>query len=154
MMGRKIGKKGVAEYLSWVLLISFAAAMSVFMYSWINGQVQTNTQDIQQRADTALCDNVGINIISVCQNTQTLNMNISNVKVLGISSLTFRFYDLYDNQDQRSINVTIRPGEKQDIQVIKQGTLKQAEIIPVTKQENTIITCAKSKLTIENIKIC
>ena len=148
------GKKGIAEYVSWVLLISFAAAMSIFMYGWISSQVETHSQNLQERSDTSLCDDVGINIVSVCQNTQTLNMNISNVKMLGISRMDFRFYDLYDGKDQRSVNLTIRPGEKESLEVIKQGTLKQAEIIPVTIQDDTIITCTKSKIIIENIKVC
>lgn len=147
-------KQAVAPYISWVLLISFAAAISVFMYGWISGQVETSTESIEQRADTALCDDVGLNVVTVCQNTQTLNMNISNIKMLGITSLNFRFYDLYDNQDYRSINLTIRPGDTKAVEVIKQGTLKQAEIIPITQDGSKVITCIKSKVTLENIQVC
>ena len=153
-MRRKLGKKGVEAYVSWILLTAFAVAISVFMYSWINSQVETSVDNIEQRSDLSMCDDIGLNIKNMCQNTQTLNTNITNVKLLAVSQLNFRFFDLYDNVDQRQVNITIRPGDTQFIEVIKQGTLKQVEIIPVIKQDNKIITCTKSMLSAENIKIC
>ena len=153
-MRRRIGKKGIETYVGFVLLIGFVVSISVFMYAWINSQVETSTQGIEERADTATCEEVGISIKDICQNTQTLNMNITNVKLLGITQLRFRFFDLYDNTESRSKNITIRPGDTQRVEVLKQGTLRQAEIIPIIRQDDKIITCTKSMIKAENIKIC
>jgi hypothetical protein len=148
------GKKGIEAYLGWVLLIGFSVVISVFMYSWINSQVETSVTNIENRADTSACDEAGLTLKTICQNTQTLNMNITNIRLLTISGMNFRFFDLYDNQDSRSINVTIRPSDTESLEVIKQGTLKQVEIIPIIREGNNIITCRKSMITSENIKIC
>ncbi len=150
----KKSRRAVAAYISWVLLLGFAIAISVFMYSWINSQVDKTTVSIEQRSDTALCDDVLLAVKNSCQNTQTLNMNISNIKLLGISGLKFRFYDLYDNQDSREISISLRPGDTEDVEIIKQGTLKQAEIIPITSQDNKVVTCTESTVTLQDIKFC
>ncbi len=148
------GKKAIEAYIGWIFLIGFSIVVSTFMYSWINSQVQNSVQGIEQRADTSECDSVGLTLNAICQDTQTLNMNITNIKLLTISGMNFRFFDLYDNQDSRSINITISPVDTKKINIIKQGTLKQVEIIPIIKQNNKIITCRKSMITSENINIC
>ena len=148
------GKKGFAAYISWVLLISFAAALSVFMFSWISATMETSTSQIEQRSDISMCDDVSFNVDEVCQNTQTLNMNVTNDNLLEINSLNFRFFDIYDTAETRALNITIRSQDSQELQVLKQGTLQQAEIIPVLFRGNKIITCTKSLITLENIKVC
>lgn len=147
-------KKGLESYISWVLLLGLTVALSVFMFSWINSHAESSVEDMEERADTSACDDAGLSLKGICQNTQTLNMNITNIRELAISRINFRFFDLYDNQDSRSLNITIRPGDTERIEIIKQGTLKQAEIIPVITLENSIITCKKSMITAENIAIC
>lgn len=144
----------MAPYVSWVLLLSFAAALSAFMFAWMTTQVEISTSTIEERTDTATCDDISVSVDEACQNTQTLNINVTNVRLLTVNGLKFRFFDLYDNTELRSINITIRPGDTQTIEVIKQGTLKQAEIIPFTKQDDKIITCTVSMTTLENIQIC
>ena len=151
---QKTNKKGVAPYVSWVLLIALAASLSVFMYSWITEQADTSSAQIEQRSDTSLCEDARINLDSVCQNTQTLNMNVTNANILEINRLDFRFFDLYDNTESRSLNITIRTGDTEIVEVLKQGTLSQAEIIPVLIRGGKIITCTKSMITVENIKVC
>lgn len=155
---RKLNKKGVESYVAWVLLISFAVIISVFMYTWITSHVENQLTFVEESDDKEVCSDVGITITGACQNAQTLNMNLSNIKMQGISELKFRFFDIYDNIDSRNLNISIRAGESLTLDVIKQGTLKEVQIIPVTRQNTNqnikIISCTKSMATLNNIKIC
>lgn len=148
------GKRGVESYVAWVMLIAIAVSTAVFMYTWTTTSVENSMEFVEESSDKGICQDVGINLISVCQNAQTLNMEVSNIKLQGISGLKFQFFDLYDNAESRTKNLSIRPKEIKEVEVIKQGTLKQAEITPIIISNNKIISCTKSMITIENIKVC
>lgn len=150
----KLKKRGIAPYMSWVLLMGLIIILSLFMFSWITTQVDTSISYIEKGSDNSLCEKLSLSINDACQNTQTLNMNVTNVNTLEIDQLRFRFFDLYDNPEFRTLNITIRPRDIESIKVLKQGTLKQAEIIPVIIKDKKIIVCNDKIVTLENINIC
>ena len=149
-----LGKKGIESYVAWVILVALAVATGVFMYTWTTTSVEDSMTFIEQADDKGICQDVGITIVNVCQNAQTLNMNVSNIRLQGISGLKFQFFDIYDNAESRIKNTTIRPKDIKELEIIKQGTLKQVEITPITIKDDKIIACTKSTITIENIRIC
>lgn len=148
------GKRGVESYVAWVILVALTVSTAVFMYTWTTTSVEKSMEFVEETNDKGICQDVGINLISVCQNAQTLNMEVSNIKLQGISGLKFQFFDLYDNAESRTKNLSIRPKEVKEIEIIKQGTLKQVEITPIIIKDNKVISCMKSIIMIENIRYC
>ena len=151
---KKMGKKGVETYISWVLLIALAITTSIFMYVWTTSSVESSMEYVIESDNKGICQDVGISLVNVCQNAQTLNMNVSSTNIQGISGLKFQFIDIYDNVESRSRNISIRPNELKEMEVIKQGTIKQVEITPVITTNNQIITCIKRMISVENIRVC
>lgn len=150
---KHFNKRGLAPYISWILIMSFVVSLSVFMYSWIGDNVETSTSQIIDRNEETLCSDVGFSVVSACQNSKTLNMNVTNIDLLTIKEFKIRLFDLYDNVESKTILLTIRPSDTEYVKILKQGTQKQVEIIPVIKSKNDVL-CIESMVTLQNIEIC
>jgi hypothetical protein len=55
---------------------------------------------------------------------------------------------------ETSLNVSISPSETENLEVIKHGTLSQAEITPIVLKDGREIFCESSKITLNNIEFC
>lgn len=62
--------------------------------------------------------------------------------------------DIYGNPQPRVLNTTIRPQEKQEIKLVKQGIVKKIEVIPSTHSGSRSILCINKKISSEKIPIC
>ncbi|MBI2142022.1 hypothetical protein HYU15_00855 [Candidatus Woesearchaeota archaeon] len=131
-------KKAVAAWISWVLLVGLSVVIAMFVLGWARGLVTKHGEDIKERADyAALCENLDIRLESICQNTQTLNMNVSNNNNLKVESIMVRMVDIY-----------------KELKIVKQGLLQKIEVIPATFSGSKRIVCQNKKVTSESIPIC
>ncbi|MFW6230891.1 MAG: hypothetical protein ACOC32_02610 [Nanoarchaeota archaeon] len=148
-------KKAEALWISWVLLLAFVVALSVFMFNWTQERNQVFANELNVMSDTAECDSVGIYVENICQNPQALYMNISNKNSIQIDQLALNIYDVYlENLLSREVNVSIYPSEKENVQVLKQATTQQLEIVPVVFTETDKIFCYKKTVIVNNIDYC
>ncbi len=148
-------KRGISVWVSWVLIMGFAVALGVFFFAWIKGFAIGSSGEIAERSDRiTLCDSVSIRIDKLCQDTQTLNMNVTNSNSLKTDELIFRFYSIYEEPELRSTNFTLRPSETKNLMLVKQGIVKQAEAIPVIYKDRKRIICENKRVTVTGIPIC
>ncbi|MBN2567407.1 hypothetical protein JXB02_04970 [Candidatus Woesearchaeota archaeon] len=151
----RIGKRGIALWTSWVLLMAFALIISTFMYNWIFSYTSGTTEELRERAFNAEgCEDIGISIDSICQNSQTLYMNITNTKNIVVKQLVFRLYDLYEEPQIRRTNITLRPKATELVRIIKQGFVRDVEVIPVTYLDNIEIICLNRMTEHRDIGYC
>lgn len=154
-MKKHMNKKGVAEWMSWVLIMGFAVALGVFFFAWIRGFATDSTEEISDRSERiTLCESASVRIEKLCQDTQTLNINISNSNNIRIDELTFRFFNIYEEPELRGLNLTLKPGETNSIKLVKQGIVKQVEILPVIHDNGKRIVCENKRITESRVPIC
>ncbi len=148
-------KRAVAPWISWVLLVGLAVVLGAFMLSWARDMARDSSTDLKERADTStLCSSLGLRIDSLCQNTQTLNMNVTNNNNANIKSVMVLMVDIYDSPQLRETNTTIKPEEKKELKIVKQGVVKRVEVTPATFSGSKRIVCHEKKVTTETIPIC
>jgi hypothetical protein len=148
-------KKGAALWISWVLLLAFVVGLSVFMFRWSQDRSEVFAKELRIMADTAECDSVGIRIEDICQNPQSLNMNISNKNSIRVDQFVMNIYDVYlENPLSRTVNVSLYPSEIENVKVLKQSTTQQLEIVPVVFTEDDKIFCYKKTVTVTDIDYC
>jgi len=147
-------KRGVTVYISWVLVLLLVVILSAILYNWYIKRVQSSSETLKEITDKELCNSVGVNIESLCQNTQSLNINITNTRDITINQVVFGFSDIYNDPETKKKNITIESGETARIEILKQGTLGQVEITPVIFIDNKDYYCKNSKVYKNNIKQC
>lgn len=148
-------KKGITMWVSWVLLMSFAVVLSVFMYDWIFGFTSGAANELEQRTYAAEgCDDISIVIEDICQDAQTLYINITNTKNLRIKQLIFRIFDIYDEPETKTRSIDIFPGRTETLEVLKQGRTGRLEIVPVSRKGSSNIICNDRVVYEEDIATC
>jgi hypothetical protein len=152
----RLSKKGVSIWISWVLIIAMMAILAAFVFLWMNQFTESSTTRMKEVYDSVDCNYVAISVDEICQNTQTLNMNITNSKNIDIDKLIFRIYDIYGNPDGKEVKVFIRHGtaNTEKVEIIKQGVTDSLDIIPIVIKDNKKIICEDRKAEISNIKFC
>ena len=123
------------------------------MFGWIQAEAQSSASKLQERSLLAYCNDMSISITDICQNSQTLNINISNTNVKRVDAIIVRLTDIYDNIEVKETNVTIIAFDDIQIDLIKQGTLRQVEIIPAYDDEKRYI-CQNNIMKKVGIKQC
>ena len=155
MKVKSVNKKGIAAWISWVLMMGFAVALGLFFFAWVRGFATDSTADLVDKSNRiTICESASVRADRYCQDTQTLNINITNTNNLRTDALIFRFFDIYDESELRNVNATILPGETENLIVVKQGIVKQMEIIPMLYKDEKRIVCESKKVTITVIPIC
>ena len=155
MIKKVLNKKGNSMWISWILLMAFAVVISIFMYDWIFGFSSDAASDLEQRTYAAEgCDDISIAILGICQDTQTLYINITNTKNLRVKQLVFRVYDIYDEPETKTKTLDVFPGRTESVQVLKQGRTGRLEIIPVSKKKDSTIMCNERMVIKEDIPTC
>ena len=148
-------KKGISVWISYVILIALVVSIGFFMLRWTRGHTEDTVQDIVERGDAlTTCNLAGIDVKNLCQNTQTLNMDVTNTNDIRLEGLWVRMFDIYNRPQISSRNTTIKPQKTKAVKVLKQGIIKQADIIPIVKKDGKRILCESRKLQFSDIKIC
>ncbi len=147
-------KKGVSLYISWILLMLLIISLSALMYNWYNQRAKRSADVLKEQSTEDVCDKVGILIKYLCQNTQTLNINISNKGDIKVNQLVFGLINIYKDPETKKVNITIYPGETEHLEIIKQGTLYQVDVTPVVVVDGITNVCSNSKVFKNNIAQC
>lgn len=155
MLRAKLYKKGVSVWISWVLAMMLAVMLGTIYFGWMKDYTIDTVDDMQERGDyITVCEGSAIWIKNICQNTQTLNMNITNSKDLKIDEVMVRIINAYNEPQTNTRNITLTPGETKNIEVLKQEITKQIEVIPVVYKNKKRIVCSSRKVTLNNIGFC
>ncbi|MAG16136.1 hypothetical protein CMO88_03680 [Candidatus Woesearchaeota archaeon] len=149
-------KRGVSVWISYVMLTALVVSIGFFVLKWSRDTTEDTVQDIVERGDAlTLCGATNIDIKDLCQNTQTLNMDVTNTNDIKVEGLWVRMFDIYDRPQTSSRNTTILPQKtKNDLKIIKQGIIKDAVIMPLIYKDGKKVICESRKTTFENIVIC
>lgn len=146
-------KKAEGVWISWVLLVLLGVILSVIVYKWATGLTVSDSADVAKRLEGSECRKVSVRIDSVCQDSQTLYMNISNNNDLRVDGLLFRMYNVFEQVNIQEKNITIDPGRREPIEATKQNAINQIEVVPFRKVKNELIICTQ-KVAVANVKVC
>lgn len=146
-------KKAVALWMSWVLLTAFMVFLSAFIYNWIYAYAETSGERLEVRYNEESCDRIAIDT-EACQKAEDLNIIIHNNGNLGIDKIIFRLYDLYGNIETKEKDIRIKAGKDKEITLLKQGTIKRIEAIPIILTGDQEIICRDKMQTNLNIRFC
>ena len=127
-------RKGIAEWISWVLLLAFAVLLASIVSYWMRDYVSGTVTDMEKRAHTQeYCDGVGIELDDlVIKNSQTLNMKVINTYDVRVDQLAFTLYDANNGiLNASAINITIRPNENKTVEIGTNQTIAFVKVIPV-----------------------
>ncbi|MBS3133396.1 hypothetical protein J4470_04740 [Candidatus Woesearchaeota archaeon] len=148
-------KKGVSVWVSYVMLTAVVVSIGFFVMSWTRETTEETVQDIVERGNAlTTCSSSGVDINNLCQNTQTLNMDVTNSNDIKVEGLWLRMFDIYNRPQTSSRNVTIAPQATKAVSIIKQGIIKDAEIMPIVKSGDKRIICESRKARFEGIAVC
>ena len=149
-----IGKKAMEIWISWLLIIALTVSLGAVVYSWVRSYSTSTSEDIELRNQEASCDSVAIVLTNACQTTTRLYVDVENKKDLKIQGILFSFIDIYGNSDNREINRTLNVGQTLRFDIIKQGTIKKIEAVPIIKVGSAIVYCTSSQTSLEDIRYC
>ncbi len=149
------GKKGVSEWISWVLLTAFTVVIGVFVLQWSRGHTTETVEDITEKGELlTLCQETGLAITGYCQDTQTLNINVTNNNNRKIDAIVVRGFDIYNYPQGGDKNITLLPEKSKSVVIVKQGVLKRVEVMPAIIVGNKRVVCQSRKITLEPIEFC
>ncbi len=145
-------RKGIAEWISWVLLLAFAVLLASIVSYWMRDYVSGTVTDMEKRAHTEeFCSSVGIELDDlIVKNSQTLNMKVINTYNLAVNRIIFRIYDADSNILINITNVTIKPGQNKTVDIQKNATSNLVEAVPVVINGREEIIC-QEKMVWKNI---
>ncbi|MBN2880605.1 hypothetical protein JXM83_01005 [Candidatus Woesearchaeota archaeon] len=147
-------KHGAAAWLSWVLIISFSVGLGAFMFKWMTGFTTSTTEKLSAKVEESDCTLIGVSILDVCQTVEELRLEIVNKKSLNVDQLVFSYVDIYDNPYNKVLNFSLRVNKKETLTILKQGIVKQFELIPKAFTDDKVITCNDNTVTVSKIRHC
>ncbi|MFH1182628.1 MAG: hypothetical protein V1702_06745 [Candidatus Woesearchaeota archaeon] len=154
-MFRVRGKKGIEAWISWVLIIGFSIAVGALVMRFMTGFATGTVEEMIERDNQQkLCDSAAISVKAICQNTQVLNINVSNNGNLRIEELLFRMYDIYTVPQVTYKNQTINTEKTLRVAVVKQGVISQVEVMPVVQEGKKRYICQNKKVTKSEVAFC
>ena len=150
-----INKRGVAVWISWVLVVAFAALIGSLVFKWMIVYVKEQTVQIEERVyDESLCEDLSLVVKDLCQKDQKLKFKLLNNGFLTVDRLIFRMFDVENNPFVVEQAIELSPGRTENFEVIKQGHINNLEILPVTIENNREIVCQQSTASFNEIKVC
>ena len=157
---RNIGKKGVSVWLSWVLLFTFAVAISAVGFRFIIPIVEKSTIDLKKVVfNTDECRQIAISVEGACQDNsaQVLNITIRNRNYIRIDKLTFQVFGA-GNQPLFTNHTTSKHGPQREkvysIPTNTSGTITFATITPRIFREDLEIVCQDRGSSVTTIPSC
>ena len=155
MIKLKHHKKGVAEWLSWVLLVALAVVIGTFVLQWTKGHTTETVEDLTEKGEIlTFCQEAGVAVLGYCQDTQTLNINVTNNNNRRVDALIVRGFDIYKNPQGGQKNISLDPEKTKNVVVVKQGVLIRAEVMPIIVVGKKRVICQSRKVAIEGITFC
>lgn len=127
-------KKAIAEWISWVLLLTFVIFLGTTVFYWMEDYTRGRVDELKKRAQTSdKCDFVGIELSDVIEkNAQTLNMKVTNRYNLGINQLVITLFDSENNPlYSNTTNITLKPNATKSIDIPKNFSVSVVQAVPV-----------------------
>ena len=151
----KSNRKGVEVWLSWVLLVAFSVFIGTLVLQWSRSHTTQTVEDLTQKGEIlTICQETGVAVNSYCQKTQTLNINVTNNNNRKVDALLVRGFDIYGNPQNGERNISLQPDNSKSIQIVKQGVLKKAEVMPIIMVGKKRVVCISRKVTLEPVDFC
>ena len=151
----KSNKKGIEVWLSWVLLVAFSVFIGALVLQWSRSFTTKTVNDLTQKGEIlTLCQETGISVNSYCQKTQTLNINVTNNNNRKVDALLVRGFDIYGNPQGGERDISLQPDKTKSIEIVKQGVLKSAEVMPVIIVGKKRAVCQSRKIKLEPVDFC
>lgn len=147
-------KKGAAAWLSWVLIISFSVGLGAFMFRWMTGFTQNTADKLSDKVEESDCNLIGISVLDACQTVEELKLELDNKRSLNVDQIVLNYIDIYDNPETKILDFSLRVNKKEKLSVLKQGIIKQFELIPRAIREDKIISCTENTVVLSNIRHC
>ncbi|MBI2142809.1 hypothetical protein HYU20_00515 [Candidatus Woesearchaeota archaeon] len=148
-------KEGVAEWLSWVLLVALAVVIGTFVLQWTKGHTTETVEDLTEKGEIlTFCQESGVAVLGYCQDTQTLNINVTNNNNRKVDAVIVRGFDIYNNPQGGQKNISLDPEKTKNVVVVKQGVLTRAEVMPIIVVGKKRVICQSRKVAIEDIAFC
>ncbi len=150
-----MNNKGMSVWVSYVLLTGLIVVIGFGVLSWSQRETQIAVSDVVERGDAlSACESISIQIDNLCQDTQTLNMDITNSGRVTVKEVLARMFTVFDEAQAHSRVVDISPQRTKSISLIKEGTLQQAEIVPVVVVDNRNVRCESRVVEYTAVPIC
>ena len=150
--------KGQSQYISWILIVGLIVGISYFLYSWSIQQAEITSANIEASVDPLVCSGIGISVDGICQNYNSLEINVTNVNELTINGFIVRTIGLYpeldDYLDSNTILYQIEPQDTERLLILKSSTVSQVELVPFTAKNKKYIYCEEQAILKENIVQC
>lgn len=149
------GKKAVSVWVSYVMLTALVVSLGVIVLNWSKSTTQETVDDIVERGDAlTTCSATGIDVRDLCQNTQSLNMNVTNTNEVKLEALWASIFDIYNRPQTSSVNITIQPQKTKAVDLLKQGIVKRVELSPVVSKSGKKIKCLSRKVSFDSVPVC
>ncbi len=150
-----VGKRGVSVWVSYVMLTALVVSLGVIVLNWSRSTTQQTVDDIVERGDAlTACASAGIDVLNLCQNTQSLNMNVTNSNEVRLEGLWASMFDIYNMPQTSSVNITIQPQKTREVDLLKQGIVKRVEFSPVVSRGGKRIKCLSRKVSFDSVPVC
>ncbi len=150
-----LGKRGVSVWVSYVLLTALVVSLGVVVLNWSRSTTQETVDDLVERGDAlTTCASAGIDVLNLCQNTQSLNMNVTNSNEVKLEGLWASMFDIYNMPQTSSVNITIQPQKTREVDLLKQGIVKRVEFSPVVSKGGKKIKCLSRKVSFDSVPVC
>jgi FlaG/FlaF family flagellin (archaellin) len=151
-------KKASSPWIAWVLLMTFAVALSAFMYNFMIGYTKDTNENIKDIVyNTDECRQVSASIEDVCfdSTSQILNITLQNRNYIRLYKIDFRIFNgnvpIHTNNTEITLNtnrkklISLNTGTSQ--------TVTYVEVIPHVTKENKDIICSDKKIA-ERVTVC
>ena len=153
-MGLEGNKKGIAVFMSWVLLILIVVSLGVIFYSWARNYTKTTTTALVTSDDTSMCDSASLYVEDSCQSQDLLYVDVENNGNVKFKGCVFSMVSLFGYTSYFRINKTVNVGNTKRFVVPKEGFIKQLQISPVLTINGKDFVCSKNSFSLLNISYC
>lgn len=148
-------KKGIAVWISWVLLVAFVMFLGVTTFQWMRDFSEKTVTNLESRVKTSeKCDLVSLELSDVvAKNSQTLNMKVTNRYNLRIDRIVFTLYDNKSDFIWLNItNTTLKPNATKIIDIPQNSSRATARIeaVPVIIDGVDQIYCTE-RIVVSNV---
>ncbi len=147
-------KVGISLFLSWVLLILITVSIGTTVYLWAKTFSQNQTSVLTQNSEQASCSSVGVGVVSACQTSNTLLLDLKNQKDLKIKGFLISLVYLYNDVDTIELNKTLDVYKTIRITVPKSGVVSKVIITPKISVNGEIVVCSQNPTSKEDIDYC
>ena len=148
-------KRGVATWVSYVLLTLLVVSLGAIVLNWTKSTTTQTVEDIVARGEAlTFCQETGFVVLEHCQDTQTLNINVTNNNNRKVDALIVRGFDIYNNPQGGQKNISLDPEKTKNVVVVKQGVFIRAEVMPIIVVGRKRVVCQSRKVAIEDIAFC